>query len=436
MSFATQALRYGWVALASLGALTGTTIYVLNNQRHQVKPEDIIELVLGTVERCHATKNLYFNDEQGRWDDRYGVHPPTIEQTWYSNVYMTNGTNGVAIYTNIVTNTIGWRIDQGMMMWVDTAIKALVPFYVNTNTIALTTTNFVFDMLTVTGLWAELQIGDRTNRFTSEPAWTNTVTNWIVNYTSYWPSTNGVGVTNCYTSDYQQVANYAESWTATGGHVWVSSSNWVSTVVTVTNAATYDKLYTWQIYAEGLEERYKVLNALRTTRLPSLWTCKEAIIGVSDTTNETAAAAKANAWNTRTTSRPPGGTPAEMFFYAKRGSPPMWEAYCELNRQSLNTNALSTTVVFAVTACYVNIGAATYVGGVFHDFGAGYIEDQVNKIEYPFIIPPGDTWVEDWPPLTEEWWSGWGFETALEDFRKTPYCTVDWQFNYCTNKYW
>lgn len=248
MSFATQALRYGWVALASLGALTGTTIYVLNNQPHQVTPEDIIELALGVTERCLATQT-------STNPVTYDVDPPSFVRTWYSNVYTSNG---VVIYTNVVTNTIGWHTDREMLISLDTTIKSLVPYFINTNT----TTNF--GMLTVTGLWASLNIGDGTNRFTREPAWTNIVTNWVVNYTSYWPSTNGVAVTNCYTSDYRQVVNYAASWTATGGHVWVTSSNWASEVVIVTNAATYGD-YPWQIYAEDLEERYKVLEAMRAT---------------------------------------------------------------------------------------------------------------------------------------------------------------------------
>lgn len=260
MSFATQALRYGWVALASLGALTGTTIYVLNNQRHQVKPEDVIELVLGVTERCLATQT-------STNPVAFVVSPPSFVRTWYSNVYTTNG---VTIYTNVVTNTIGWHFDiLNDGGYLDTIIKTIVPLYLNTNTVYDGSTNI--SCLTVTGLWASLKIGDGTNRFTREPAWTNTFTNWTVNYTSYWPSTNGTATNICYTSDYRQVVNYAESWTATGGWVWVTSSNWASEVVTVTNAATYDT-YPWQIYTTDLEERYKVLEALKMLPLrKSCW---------------------------------------------------------------------------------------------------------------------------------------------------------------------
>ena len=259
MSFATQALRYGWVALASLGALTGTTIYVLNNQRHQAKPEDIIELMLGITERCLALQVSTNTSAYGA----FVVPPPSFVHTWFSNVYTTNG---VTIYTNVVTNTIGWHFDFWYSGILEETIRTLVPLYLNTNTVYDGSTNI--SSLTVTGLWASLKIGDGTNRFTREPAWTNTFTNWIVNYTTYWPSTNGTATNICYTSTYQQVVNYAESWTATGGWVWVTSSNWASEIVTVTNEATYDT-YPWQIYSEDLEERYKVLEAMRVT-MPTL----------------------------------------------------------------------------------------------------------------------------------------------------------------------
>jgi hypothetical protein len=308
MSFQTTTLKYGWVYLTALGVITGTTIYVVNNTRQQVKPEDIIEIALGTYERCLAT--------QTSTNPTYSVTPPSFVRTWMKtnavgaegNAYRINytnywpSTNGTA--TNIdyvtyfspsivyaqswtttggyvwvtnywwpsidhtdsyenVTNTIGWHIDRDMMVSLDTAIKSLVPYYVDTNSAYDGMTNIV--MLTVTGLWASLGIGDKTNQFTRTPAWTNPVsTNWIVNYTSYWPSTNGTATNINYTSDYRQVVNYAQSWTATGGHVWVTSSNWASSVVTVTNAATYGD-YPWQIYVEDLQERYKVLNALKTT---------------------------------------------------------------------------------------------------------------------------------------------------------------------------
>jgi len=254
MAFNVTSLRYGWVYLTALGTLGLVgTIYMLNPTRHQVAPEDIIEIVLGVHERCLAT--------QTATNPTYSVDPPSIVRTWYSNVYTTNG---VIIYTNVVTNAIGFSLDRSMMVSLDATIKQLVPYYCDTNSVYDGSTQIC--MLTVTGLWASLEIGDKTNQFTREPTWTNPVsTNWVVNYTSYWPSTNGTATNICYTSDYRQAINYAASWTATGGHVWVTSSNWASSVVTITNAATYGD-YPWQIYTQDLEERYKVLEALKATQ--------------------------------------------------------------------------------------------------------------------------------------------------------------------------
>lgn len=182
----------------------------------------------------------------------YRVAPPSFVRTWYSNVYTTNG---VTIYTNIVTNTIGWQIDRAMMVSLDATIKLLVTNYVNTNVPGAT--------LTVTGLWATLGIGDKTNKFTSTPCWTNPVqTNYLICYTSYWP-TNGANfpTTNNYTSTVNQIINYGTNWDGTNVG-WGTISNWPSEIVRTTNAATYGD-YPWQIYVGDLEERYKVLYSLK-----------------------------------------------------------------------------------------------------------------------------------------------------------------------------
>ena len=251
MSFQTTALKYGWVYLTALGVVTGTTIYVLNNTRQQVKPEDIIEIVLGTYERCLAT--------QTSTNPTYSVTPPSFVRSWvktnartvvwyyewarhvcYTSYWpSTTGVGEVydfwlppydphsfnyaeswtatdgyvwvtqSVWPSVtvtgtyetVTNAIGWHPDHDMMVSLDTTIKALVPYYVDTNTVYDGTTNIV--MLTVTGLWASLSIGDGTNKFTRTPA---------------------IG----------------------------------------TNAATYGD-YPWQIYVEDLQERYKALEALKMT---------------------------------------------------------------------------------------------------------------------------------------------------------------------------
>jgi len=182
MSFSTTAIKYGWVYLTVLGVL-GTTIYKVANTRQQVKPEDIIEIALGVHERCLATQydtNLYY------------VDPPSIVRTW-------TDAGGASI---IVTNTIGWHTDRAMMVELDAKIKALIPYYIDPDSWGPATNSFG-SILTVTGLFATLQIGDKTNKFTRTPA---------------------IG----------------------------------------TNVATYGD-YPWQIYVEDLQERYKVLNAMERT---------------------------------------------------------------------------------------------------------------------------------------------------------------------------
>ena len=80
-----------------------------------------------------------------------------------------------------VTNTIGWHTDKAMMISLDGTIKTLIPYYVDSNTVYDGTTNIV--MLTVTGLWDSLGLGDKTNQFTRTFASTNTATNYPVCYT-------------------------------------------------------------------------------------------------------------------------------------------------------------------------------------------------------------------------------------------------------------
>ena len=310
MSFSTTAIKYGWVYLTVLGVL-GTTIYKVANTRRQVEPQDVIEIALGVHERCLAT--------QTATNPTYSVAPPSFVRTWTSNVYTTTN---VTVYTNIMTNTIGWHTDRAMMVSLDTTIKQLIPYYVDTNTVYDGTTNIV--MLTVTGLWASLGIGDGTNKFTRTPCWTNPVsTNWIVNYTNYegfgdlWTSntvdttiTNDEGTrlitrhsdrwykdgfTNtpiCYTSDQNEVVWVVTNYSGVkSGYIYYNVisnmtspdpyisyhyrnhplpdqgyylSNFPQVVSQTINAATYGD-YPWQIYEADLVERYKVLEALKMT---------------------------------------------------------------------------------------------------------------------------------------------------------------------------
>ncbi|MBU1858223.1 MAG: hypothetical protein KKC28_14695, partial [Verrucomicrobia bacterium] len=130
----------------------------------------------GVNERCYAT--------QTSTNPTYSVSPPDFA-----------GTNG------------GWYLDNNLMSNLDLKATNLVPCYVDDNTVYDGTTNIV--MLAVTGLWAQLEIGDRTNQFTGTPA---------------------IG----------------------------------------TNSATYGD-YPWRIYVTNLQERYTVLNALKTLPAMPYW---------------------------------------------------------------------------------------------------------------------------------------------------------------------
>jgi hypothetical protein len=141
MSWTFNDIKYGWKIAAGI-TLAGTTIFVADNQRQRINQADVIEIVLGTYERCLAT--------QYATNPLYRVDPPGFVREWQD-------TNGVVV----VTNTIGWRIDRSMLADLDDTIKDLVPYFAPswpTDTVAV--------VHTVTGLWAHLQIGDGTNQFT------------------------------------------------------------------------------------------------------------------------------------------------------------------------------------------------------------------------------------------------------------------------------
>jgi len=153
VAYSTQAIKYGWTALAGI-VLTGATIYVAVNTRKHVTQRDVIPIPLGVAERCTATQ--YGTNALG--EPLYRVSPPEFVRTWTSNVY--TSTN-VTTYTNIVTNTIGFYIDKAMLVSLDPIIKQLVTNFYDVTTML---------PMTVTGLWASLGIGDKTNKFTSTPA--------------------------------------------------------------------------------------------------------------------------------------------------------------------------------------------------------------------------------------------------------------------------
>lgn len=71
----------------------------------------------------------------------------------------------------VKTNSaIGWYLDQNTMMTLDNTIKALIPYYAD-DTVDIANSNTApAIMLTVTGVWAKLQIGDKISQFTGTPA--------------------------------------------------------------------------------------------------------------------------------------------------------------------------------------------------------------------------------------------------------------------------
>jgi hypothetical protein len=347
------------------------------------------------------------------------------------------------------------------MIALDAKIKSLIPYYADTNTVYDGTTNIV--MLTVTGLWASLGIGDKTNQFTRTPCWTNSIsTNWVVNYTSYWPSTNGTATNICYTSDYQQVVNYALSWTATGGHVWVSASNWASSVVIVTNAATYGE-YPWQIYAQDLEERYKVLNALHIT--------KHAV-----NVNTSPGGSRYGFANTRYAnytnqalleatyyflgSLGPANTPcAYVALFVEHGplhKPPYdgeYTSYFEasikrasgsvlfpLSNFSTNFSKNISLFVYAIDPPFLWADSGTAVFDNNSDSWANknqytLFDTQIGFESSQMVWTVGNTNALPVPnnpdpySLPEGAFS-WGYRVS------STVVTIDWQFNYCTNKFW
>lgn len=387
MSWSFSAIKYGWTIPATI-TLAAITIFVASNTRHRVNQADIIEIALGTTERCLATQ--YQTNPAA-----YRVAPPAFIRSWYSNSYDTQVVAGVTsvvavLHTNIVTNTIGWRTDRAMLVELDATIKALVPYYCDTNC----------NTLTVTGLWATLQIGDRTNQFTRTPAWVNT---------------NGV-----------------------------------------TNVATYGD-YPWQIYVEDLQERYKVLNALKATvRVdPDIkeqfgkWTS----YGVARYYSEAEAKATANA---EYIAQSPDGLhwsnlPPEKWWQTPPSSwtmivnddnsPYEWDAEVGSSYIIYHANC-STQIEHAVDVWMKAVPFIAYIWGEYNpchwgnqgqtEFTEGFAKVQSVAPSFSgyqtfqlgdslFVLP-----------------SDWSSENGFMGFQREgpTWLKYTWSFSYCTNKFW
>jgi hypothetical protein len=149
MSIATTPIRYGWRIVAGV-SLVGASIYVADNVRLILKHVDIVPYFLGIEERCLALQTAD------------GTFP--VPRLSFVRSYVTtndSSTNWGGWVTNQWTNIISWRTDHAMMINADNTLLALVPYYRDPVT---------FEPYTVTGLFASLAIGDRTNKFTAVPA--------------------------------------------------------------------------------------------------------------------------------------------------------------------------------------------------------------------------------------------------------------------------
>jgi len=346
-----------------------------------------------------------------------------------------------------------------MMVDVDAKIKAVIPYYIETNCFtneSISNPGGVIP-LTVTGLFARLNIGDGTNQFTRTPCWTNAVvTNYVINYTSYYP--NAVATNVCYTSEVNQVVNYASAWDGTN-YSWVTASNWPTVVYQETNAATYGE-WPWQIYAQDLEERYKVLNALEVLNFRNFSYGGSNYISESEGYGESAtwAGAKAAAeasmtsnWVNRALDRQSstesllyaGIYSAKKYVWMKQG---LYGTITNGNLASTNINgtvsyyvALSTnrpeeTGGFPIESVYNANGTPNA------DIDLYYLWTNIPLVQGSFDgimdVSTDATWCDE-PPANE--WRVKGFHhgkwTAL-NYTYYERCFLVPVFQYCTNKYW
>lgn len=404
MAFTFTDLKYGWKIAAGI-TLAATTIYVASNTRERVNQADIIELALGTYERCLATQ--YSTNPVS-----YYVAPPSFVRSWYSNSYETTNVPGdlvtnwyAVLHTNAFTNVIGWRTDRAMMVELDAKIKALVPYYADMNTVYDGSTNIV--MLTVTGLWASLGIGDGTNQFTSVPA-------------------------------------------------------------SGTNAATYGA-YPWRIYKTDLEERYKVLNALKMTRPKLQWSGENYYSYYITAWNggqvhwDTWGGADAGwdqdvikplvedhyGWHESFTNTISSFGKYSASYYAY-GTPYVnLNSWATLYSQSVRVNDKSqSTNVSATWFVYLLPDKAPFSGGggylpctninTFDDYGTGWVTGIYNYVESGPVNAGSilsstflTTTIPDWPTVAAT-----PFYSLQVGCMASPVTILDWNFQYCTHKYW
>jgi hypothetical protein len=357
MSIATHALKFGWVYLASLTLGTGT-IFMVNPVLNRITLHDRAEVFLGIVERCYATQTGTNTDGT----PIYAVAPPEEVRTW-------TDTNGASV---TVTNSIEWRDDLSMKYDMDVKLKALCPYYVDTNSVFDGTTNIV--MCTFTGLLTSLNLGDHTN-FTSIPA---------------------LG----------------------------------------TNAATFGP-WAWRNYIVAWQERYKVLNALKITQISPLYFWKKYHSALYPT-NYSWEAAKASAETsflaaaeTKYSSIAEAGSASAGWTNSSGITILLSSFYYPSLTNQLSTSMPYSVFVYARPVKYDKGMEGPYgpFNSIFYDQGLDLTEEVVNKANsFPFGLSSNE--IPSWIAYPSGPGKAKGFR--IEKHNEI----VDWQFNYCTNKYW
>jgi len=212
MALSVNQIRYGWAALTGL-VITGATIFIVGNTRQNFAPQDIVEIAVATDERCIGIQTA---------DGVYPVDRPSYIRMLYTNTY---GPTSVVAHAQAVTNTITWQIDAVMIQDLQGKIKGLIPKYRDSTT---------WDLLTVTGVFAELGVGNGVSDFTQAPAiGTNPATYGALSYHLY--ETNLVEMYRVLASLQWASNGYMK---VVGGAIYLwDGVDWVVNGSTLTNAA-------------------------------------------------------------------------------------------------------------------------------------------------------------------------------------------------------
>ena len=259
------------------------------------------------------------------------------------------------------------------MIDLDTKIKALCPYYVDTNSVYDGTTNII--MHTFTGLLASLDLGDHTN-FTAIPAiGTNVATygpwawrNYVVAWQERYKVLEALKVSRAYIDKFQLIQQY--------GYSYAETTNWIS--------------------AKGLAEDYFLINKY---------------VGWADDVSS-------------------GWIGFRIYSHGYK-SPSSGKYDASIINEAIASfpNLCCTNVGYLEAKSFVFPSASFPPGqGDFYDNGQGVQSNVWNLISYPFGL------AEDSHPV---WLSqpdaGTNFYYGMQ-YLHGIYAT--WDFQYATNKYW